>query len=50
MNRMSLYLGNRMKLLQNLQTQVNQGLKKDQLDDVGSIYTADKTTIKSLQM
>ena len=49
MNRMSLYLGHRMKLLHNLQTQVNQGLERDQLEDAGSIYTVDKTTIKSLQ-
>ena len=49
MNRISLYLGHRMKLLHNLQTQVNQGQERDQLEDAGSIYTADKTTIKSLQ-
>ena len=49
MNRMSPYLGHRMKLLKNLQTQVNQGLERDQMDDVGSIHTADKTIIKSFQ-
>ena len=49
MNRTSMYLGHRMKLLHNLQDQVSQGLEKDQVDDVSSIYTASKTTIKSLQ-
>ena len=46
MNRMSLYSGHRMKLIHNLQAQVDREQEKN---NVSCIYTSDKTTLKSLQ-
>ena len=49
MNRMSLYLGHRMKLIHNLQAQVDQEQLQQDQKNASCMYTSDKTTLKSLQ-
>lgn len=49
MNRMSLYLGDQMKLPHNLQTQVDKSQFELETEQLKCIYTMDKPTIKSLQ-